>query len=105
MAPDTKVPARRTAGRTAGRTDNTKTISLRLWRGIITIPWTNINLSDDDDVDLVVTENDTARKLSNLSTVKWQHDSVLQGKQKLIVFVDKVRFNRLGLPCHLPLQA
>ncbi|KAH3840831.1 hypothetical protein DPMN_114287 [Dreissena polymorpha] len=31
MAPDTKVPD----GRTAGRTDNAKTISLRLWRGII----------------------------------------------------------------------
>ncbi|KAH3842770.1 hypothetical protein DPMN_116274 [Dreissena polymorpha] len=36
MAPDTKVPDGRADGRTAGRTDNTKTISLRLWRGIIT---------------------------------------------------------------------
>ncbi|KAH3783271.1 hypothetical protein DPMN_161205 [Dreissena polymorpha] len=35
MAPDTKVPDGRTERRTDGRTDNAKTISLRLWRGII----------------------------------------------------------------------
>ena len=36
MAPDTKVPDGRMDGRTAGWTDNAKTISIRLWRGIIT---------------------------------------------------------------------
>ncbi|KAH3733902.1 hypothetical protein DPMN_040341 [Dreissena polymorpha] len=35
MAPDTKVPDGRTDGWTDGRTDNAKTISLRLWQGII----------------------------------------------------------------------